>query len=129
MTVRVILTTRCSALIHDLVARGRSHRKIADLTGPEPGCRRPGSCVVKSPPSRPTNPNQPRGGVEMNMAKTSITPAEQARRAEAVRQVRHSTEMEGGHSDVTTRADEDAYARGEIDIDELVARVKARAGA
>lgn len=54
-------------------------------------------------------------------SKTTITAAEQARRGEAVRQIRHSTEMEGGRSSDEARATQDAYVRGEISIDELIA--------
>lgn len=60
--------------------------------------------------------------------RTTITEAEQARRAEAVRQIRHSTEMEGARSTDEARVDQDAYVRGEITIDELLMRVKARHG-
>jgi len=58
--------------------------------------------------------------------KTTITKSEQARRAEAVRQIRHSTAMEGGQSSDEARVDQDAYVRGEITIDELVEHAKAR---
>jgi Antitoxin VbhA len=58
--------------------------------------------------------------------RTTITAAEQARRLEAVRQIRHSTQMEGGRSSDEARADQDAYARGEISSDELIARTKAQ---
>lgn len=64
----------------------------------------------------------------MSTTRTTITAAEQARRAEAVRQIRHSTEMEGGRSSDAARADQDAYVRGEISIDELIARAQARHG-
>lgn len=64
----------------------------------------------------------------MSTTRTKITAAEQARRAEAVRQIRHSTEMEGGRSSDEARADQDAYVRGEISIDELIARAKAQYG-
>ncbi len=64
----------------------------------------------------------------MTTTRTTITAGEQARRVEAVRQIRHSTEMEGGRSSDEARADQDAYVRGEIGIDELGARIKARNG-
>ncbi len=60
--------------------------------------------------------------------KTTITKAEQAERAEAIRQIRHSTEMEGGQSSDAARADQDAYVRGELAVEELVKRAKARYG-
>jgi hypothetical protein len=60
--------------------------------------------------------------------KAMITAAEQARRLEAVRQVRQSTEMEGGRSSDEARVDQDAYVRGQISIDELIARTTARHG-
>lgn len=61
-------------------------------------------------------------------SKTTITAAEQARRLEALRQIRHSTQMEGGRSGDEARADQDAYVCDEISIDELIARTKARNG-
>lgn len=60
--------------------------------------------------------------------KTTITAAEQKRRAEAAKRIRHSTEMEGGRSSEAARADQDAYVRGEITIEELIAHTKARHG-
>ena len=58
--------------------------------------------------------------------RTTITKAEQAERAEAVRQIRHSTEMEGGRSSDEDRVDQDAYVRGEITLEELFGRIKTR---
>ena len=58
--------------------------------------------------------------------RTTITKAEQAERAETIRQIRHSTAMEGGQSSDEARADQDAYVRGEIAVEELVKRAKAR---
>jgi|BarGraIncu00222A_1022003.scaffolds.fasta_scaffold125479_1 Antitoxin VbhA len=55
-----------------------------------------------------------------------MTAAEQARRLEAVRHIRHSTEMEGGWSSDEARADQDVYVCGEISIDELIVCTKAR---
>lgn len=49
-------------------------------------------------------------------------------RVEAVRQARHSSEMEGVVTDEVTRADEDEYAAGTIDAEELVRRGLARHG-
>lgn len=64
----------------------------------------------------------------MSNTRATITAAERARRAEAVRQTRHSSEMAGGRSSDEARADQDAYVRGEISIDELIARAKAQYG-
>lgn len=41
---------------------------------------------------------------------------------------RRSSELEGARSTDATRADQDAYVRGEIDIDQLGERVRARYG-
>lgn len=41
---------------------------------------------------------------------------------------RCSTELEGGRSTDDTRADQDAYLRGEIDVKELGERVRTRYG-
>ncbi len=62
----------------------------------------------------------------MSTTKTTITKEERAARAEQLRQIRHSTEMEGGRSSGEARADQDAWACGEMSIDELLERVKAR---
>jgi hypothetical protein len=43
-------------------------------------------------------------------------------------QAEHSGEMEGLHVDPATRADAEEWAAGRIDVDELVARVRARYG-
>ena len=51
------------------------------------------------------------------------------RRSRAVRDARRSSELEGSRSTDETRRDQDAYVRGEIDIDELGARVRQRHGA
>lgn len=64
----------------------------------------------------------------MSTTRTTITREEQQRRAEAAREIRHSTELEGGRTSDEARADQDAYVRGEISIDELIARAKAYAG-
>ncbi|MGQ0632473.1 MAG: antitoxin VbhA family protein [Sporichthyaceae bacterium] len=62
------------------------------------------------------------------MAATASEPgeAERARRAETIRQVRHSTEMEGGESTAAARADQDAWARGEITEAQWKARIEGR---
>ena len=56
----------------------------------------------------------------------SIDPEESQRRAETARRIRHSTEMEGGHTGPVARADQDAFVRGEIDEEELLRRFRAR---
>lgn len=58
----------------------------------------------------------------------AITPLEIARRRTALAQAEHSGKMEGLHSTDAARADEEDYATGGIDIDELVARGRARYG-
>ena len=57
-----------------------------------------------------------------------ITVDEEAKRREAVRQACHSIEMEGGTVTPETKADLDAYARGEIDEPEMMRRYRARYG-
>lgn len=49
-------------------------------------------------------------------------------RGRAVAEARRSSELEGARSTEATRADQDAYVRGEIDIDQLGDRVRARYG-
>lgn len=56
------------------------------------------------------------------------TPLRLARRERVIRTVRHTSELEGARSTDSTRADQDSYARGEIDITQLVDRVRARYG-
>ena len=51
---------------------------------------------------------------------------ESARRERAIRAARTTSELEGARSTDATRADQDAYVRGEIDLAELGARVRAR---
>ena len=46
----------------------------------------------------------------------------------ALEQAEHSGEMEGLHIDPATRADAEEWAAGRIDVDELVARGRARYG-
>jgi hypothetical protein len=50
------------------------------------------------------------------------------RRKRAIRDARRSSELEGSRSSDATRADQDAYARGEIDVEQLGQRVRARYG-
>ena len=53
---------------------------------------------------------------------------ERDKRARAIRAARHTSELEGSSSTPATRADQDAYVRGEIDVQQLGARVRARYG-
>ena len=62
-----------------------------------------------------------------NTIQTTIAPAERARRI-ALEQAEHSGEMEGLHIDPATRADAEEWVAGRIDVDELVARGRARYG-
>lgn len=54
--------------------------------------------------------------------------SDDARRKRAIADARRSSELEGSQSTAATRADQDAYVRGEIDIDQLGERVRARYG-
>lgn len=58
----------------------------------------------------------------------SETASEPVDRSRAVAEARRSSELEGARSTEATRADQDAYVRGEIDIDQLGDRVRARYG-
>lgn len=49
-------------------------------------------------------------------------------RHRAVEDARRSSELEGSRSTDETRSDQDAYVRGEIDIDQLGALVRERYG-
>ena len=51
---------------------------------------------------------------------------ERARRERVIRAARTTSELEGARSTEVTRADQDAYVRGEIDLAQLGARVRAR---
>lgn len=51
----------------------------------------------------------------------SITAEEKQRRREVVDTVRHSSEMEGGRSTDAFREVQEAYVRGEVDIDAVIA--------
>lgn len=51
---------------------------------------------------------------------------ERTRRERAIRAARTTSALEGARSTDPTRADQDAYVRGEIDIEQLGARVRAR---
>jgi len=54
--------------------------------------------------------------------------ADLARRRRAIEDARRSSELEGSSSTAATRADQDAYVRGEIDVEQLGQRVRARYG-
>lgn len=58
---------------------------------------------------------------------THVADVVQARRR-AVDEAVHSGEMEGLHVDRETLDDADRYVTGEIDVDELVRRTRARYG-
>lgn len=58
----------------------------------------------------------------------AITLVEIARRRTALEQAEHSGNMEGLHITAAARADGEDYATGRIDIDEFVARSRARYG-
>ena len=58
----------------------------------------------------------------------SPTPFTEAQRWFALEQAEHSGEMEGLHIDPATHADAEEWAAGRIDVDELVARGRARYG-
>jgi hypothetical protein len=66
-----------------------------------------------------------RGGM---VSERKQTVDERAKRERAIRSARHTSELEGSRSTPATRADQDAYVRGEIDIKQLGARVRARYG-
>lgn len=59
------------------------------------------------------------------MRRTDLQPADRSR---VVADARRSSELEGARSTEATRADQDAYVRGEIDIDQLGERVRSRYG-
>lgn len=52
---------------------------------------------------------------------SQITAEEQDRRRRAVDNARHSIEMEGGRASERLREAEEAYVRGELEIDDLIA--------
>lgn len=57
---------------------------------------------------------------------TVATPSEDRRRV--IDDARRSSELEGSRSTDATRVDQDAYVRGEIDVEQLGQRVRARYG-
>lgn len=63
-----------------------------------------------------------------NDAQPTITVAEIARRRRLLEQSEHSGDMEGLHITAAARADGEDYATGRIDMDEFVARGRARYG-
>lgn len=58
----------------------------------------------------------------------SADATERMRRRRAIDDARRSSELEGSRSTDATRADQDAYVRGEIDVDQLGQRVRERYG-
>lgn len=62
------------------------------------------------------------------MSTTRITTAEQAERERVIAAAIHSGEMEGLSVTDETRADTDKYVAGELDLDELATKVRARYG-
>lgn len=59
---------------------------------------------------------------------TSEVSSDLQRRRRAIDDARKSSELEGSRSTDATRADQDAYVRGEIDIEQLGRRVRERYG-
>jgi len=66
--------------------------------------------------------------VSASKRSASPTPSTEAQRRFALEQAEHSGEMEGLHIDPATRADAEEWVAGRIDVDELVARGRARYG-
>lgn len=58
----------------------------------------------------------------------SVETTEIERRKRAIEDARQSSELEGSRSTEATRSDQDAYVRGEIDIEQLGKRVRSRYG-
>lgn len=58
----------------------------------------------------------------------SVETTEIERRERAIQDARRSSELEGSRSTEATRSDQDAYVRGEIDIEQLGKRVRSRYG-
>lgn len=59
----------------------------------------------------------------------AIDNAERDRREQMLADVRHSTAMEGGDSGPDAKAIQDAWARGEITLDEMIERTRKLTGA
>lgn len=64
----------------------------------------------------------------MTNEKKGISAAERELRARVVADAAHSSAMEGLTAGPEYRADADAYAAGELDVDELGRRTRARWG-
>ncbi|WP_331456481.1 antitoxin VbhA family protein [Luteipulveratus halotolerans] len=103
--------------IHDLLRQGKSHRDVADLTGLSRSIV--GRVARNEIPSLAAF--QPATVGEGSMSE-KITDAEQARRRREVDEVRHSSAMEGNDRDAQTHADQEAYVRGDLTLDELIER-------
>lgn len=58
----------------------------------------------------------------------AISREEMERRGEALRQFRHSTEMEGGRLSEAVESDLSEYVRGEVDEETMLRRVRERHG-
>jgi hypothetical protein len=72
--------------------------------------------------------NDPTDTVLAAKPKPEITPAEMARRREALRQADASNRIEGIFRDAESDAVFEAHIRGEIDVTEIVPRLKAQLG-
>lgn len=59
---------------------------------------------------------------------TSAALSDLQRRRRAIDDARRTSELEGSRSTDATRADQDAYVRGEIDVEQLGHRVRERYG-
>lgn len=59
---------------------------------------------------------------------TSAALSDLQRRRRAIADARRTSELEGSRSTDATRADQDAYVRGEIDVEQLGHRVRERYG-
>jgi hypothetical protein len=66
--------------------------------------------------------------VSASKRSASPTLSTEAQRWFALEQAEHSGEMEGLHVDPATRADAEEWVAGRIDVDDLVARGRARYG-
>lgn len=66
--------------------------------------------------------------VTVRVERMSQPEIERPDRRRVVAEARRSSELEGARSTDASRADQDAYVRGEIDIDQLGERVRARYG-
>lgn len=64
----------------------------------------------------------------MKVRQSELSASTRTQRERAVNAARHNSELEGSRSTDATRADQDAYVRGEIDVEQLGDRVRARYG-